>query len=200
MNEPVINPKKFFKTALYFESSLILVAIVLGAIAQINPFEFINFNERALVNGIMGTLPLCVIFLALNHIKTDALLKIRKILHDTLGASLEDLHWTDLFVLAAVAGISEEILFRGVIQPWLENSWGIVAGLIISSVLFGLVHAVTLLYFILAGSISLYLGMYLDYENTRNLLTPIIIHGLYDFFAFMVILHSYRLEQQKEKS
>ncbi|MDC9728399.1 MAG: type II CAAX endopeptidase family protein [Methyloprofundus sp.] len=199
MNEPVINPKKFFKTALYFESSLILVAIVLGAIAQINPFEFINFNERALVNGIMGTLPLCVIFLALNHIKTDALLKIRKILHDTLGASLEDLHWTDLFVLAAVAGISEEILFRGVIQPWLENSWGIVAGLIISSVLFGLVHAVTLLYFILAGSISLYLGMYLDYENTRNLLTPIIIHGLYDFFAFMVILHSYRLEQQKEK-
>jgi membrane protease YdiL (CAAX protease family) len=36
--------------------------------------------------------------------------------------------------LAAVAGISEEILFRGVLQPWLENSWGIVAGLIISSV------------------------------------------------------------------
>jgi len=30
-------------------------------------------------------------------------------------------------------------------------------------------------------------------------LTPIIIHGLYDFFAFMVILHTYRLEQQKTK-
>jgi len=200
MNEPVIDPKKFFKTALYFESSLILVAIILGAIAQINPFEFIEINERVLLNGLIGTLPLCVIFLALNHIKTDALLKIRKILHDTLGASLVHLHWTDLFVLAAVAGISEEILFRGVIQPWLENSWGIVAALIISSVIFGLVHAVTLLYFILAASVSLYLGLYLDYENTRNLVTPIIIHGLYDFFAFMVILHSYRLEQQKEKS
>ncbi len=199
MNEPVIDPKKFFKTALYFESSLILVAIILGAIAQINPFEFIDFNERVLLNGLIGTLPLCVIFLALNHLKIEPLLKIRKILHDTLGASLVDLHWTDLFVLAAVAGISEEILFRGVIQPWLENSWGIVAGLIISSVLFGLVHAVTLLYFILAASVSLYLGMYLDYENTRNLVTPIIIHGLYDFFAFMVILQSYRLEQQKEK-
>ena len=199
MNEPVIDPKKFFKTALYFESSLILVAIILGAIAQINPFEFIDFNERVLLNGLIGTLPLCVIFLALNHLKIEPLLKIRKILHDTLGESLVDLHWTDLFVLAAVAGISEEILFRGVIQPWLENSWGIVAGLIISSVLFGLVHAVTWLYFILAVSVSFYLGMYLDYENTRNLVTPIIIHGLYDFFAFMVILQSYRLEQQKEK-
>jgi membrane protease YdiL (CAAX protease family) len=56
-----------------------------------------------------------------------------------------------------------------VLQPWLENSWGIVAGLIISSVIFGLVHAVTLLYFILAASVSVYLGLYLDYENTRNL-------------------------------
>jgi len=198
MNEPVIKPKQFFKTALYFESSLILVAIVLGWIAEIDPFEFIFFNEQVLINGVIGTIPLCIIFLALNHIKTDALLKIRQVLHDTLGESLEHLHWTDLFILAAVAGISEEILFRGVIQPWLENSWGLVAGLIISSIIFGLVHAVTWLYFILAASISAYLGMYLDYESTRNLVTPIIIHGLYDFFAFMAILQSYRLAQQKK--
>jgi hypothetical protein len=93
MNEPVIDPKKFFKTAFYFESSLILVAIILGAIAQINPFAFIDINERVLINGLIGTLPLCVIFLALNHLKIDAVLKIRKILHDTLGASLVNLHW-----------------------------------------------------------------------------------------------------------
>jgi len=197
MNEPVIDPQKFFKTAFIFESSLILVAIILGAIAEINPFEFMIFNERVLLNGIIGTLPLCVIFLALNHIKTDALLKIRQVLYDTLGESLLHLHWTDLFILAMVAGVSEELLFRGVIQPWLENSWGIVAGLIISSIIFGLVHAVTLLYFVLAASVSFYLGLYLDYETTRNLVTPIIIHGLYDFFAFIVILHGYRLELKK---
>jgi membrane protease YdiL (CAAX protease family) len=121
-------------------------------------------------------------------------------LHDSLAPSLVNLHWTDLFVLAAVAGISEEILFRGVIQPWLENSWGMVASLIISSTIFALLHAVTLLYFILSACVSLYLGLYLDYENIRNLTTPIIIHGLYDFFVFMFILRAYHLEQQKEKS
>jgi len=199
MNEPSMNPDKFFKTACYFESSLILVAIVLGWVADVDPFAYLNFNEQVVFNGILGTLPLCIIFLALNQTQSESLNKIRKVLHDTLGPSLAQHHWTDLFVLAAIAGVSEEVLFRGVIQPWLENSWGMMAGLLISSLIFGLIHAVTLLYFIMATAVSVYLGMYLDYDNTRNLLTPIIIHGLYDFFAFMVILHAYRLEQQKTK-
>ena len=200
MNESSIDPDNFFKTACYFESALVLVAVALGWMANINPFEFIIFNEQVIINGIMGTLPLCLIFIALNQLQMDSLQKIRQVLHATLGPSLSKHHWTDLFVLAAIAGISEEILFRGVIQPWIENSWGMMVGLLASSVLFGLVHAVTALYFFMATAVSIYLGLYLDYDNTRNLLTPIIIHGLYDFFAFVVILHSYRLEQQKDNS
>lgn len=197
MNEPTIDPDNFFKTACYFESTLVLVAIALGWLVDINPFEFIIFNEQAVSNGIMGTLPLCLIFIALNQLQLESLQKIKQVLHSTLGPSLHRHHWADLFVLAAIAGISEEILFRGVIQPWMENSWGMIAGLLVSSVIFGLVHAVTALYFIMATAVSIYLGLYLDYDNTRNLLTPIIIHSLYDFFAFVLILYSYRLEQQK---
>ena len=196
MNEPSLDSDNFFKTACYFESALVLVAIFLGWIAEINPFEFIIFSEQALTNGIMGTLPLCVIFLALNQITADSLQQIRQILQNTLGPSLVKHHWADLFVLAAIAGISEEILFRGLIQPWIENSWGMMAGLLVSSLIFGLVHAATFLYFIMATAVSIYLGLYLDYDGTRNLLTPIIIHGLYDFFAFVVIVRAYRIEQQ----
>ncbi|GAW85928.1 conserved hypothetical protein [Bathymodiolus platifrons methanotrophic gill symbiont] len=199
MNEPSIDPDNFFKTACYFESALILVAVALGWLANINPFEFIIFSEQAIINGVIGTLPLCLIFIALNQLQMGSLLKIRKVLHETLGPSLSKHHWADLFVLAAIAGIAEEILFRGLVQPWIENSWGVMVGLLASSVIFGLVHAVTALYFFMATAVSIYLGLYLDYDNTRNLLTPIIIHGLYDFFAFVVILHSYRLEQQKGK-
>jgi len=197
MNEPSIEPEKFFKTACYFESSLILVALFLGWIAGINPFENIIFNESTLINGILGTLPLCLIFIALNQMQSNALQQIRKVLQETLGPSLVKHHWTDLFVLAAIAGISEEILFRGVIQPWIENSWGMLAGLLVSSFIFGLIHAVTPLYFVMATAVSLYLGLYLDYGDSRNLLTPIIIHGLYDFFAFLVILRAYRIEHPK---
>ncbi|GFO71575.1 uncharacterized protein BJAS_P1185 [Bathymodiolus japonicus methanotrophic gill symbiont] len=199
MNEPSINPDNFFKTACYFKSALVLVAIVLGWMVDINPFEFIIFNEQVVINGIVGTLPLCLIFIALNQLQLDSLQKIRQVLHQTLGPSLHKHHWADLFVLATIAGISEEILFRGVIQPWMENSWGMMAGILVSSIIFGLVHAVTILYFVLATAVSIYLGLYLDYDSSRNLLTPIIIHSVYDFFAFVLILHSYRLEQQKDK-
>jgi membrane protease YdiL (CAAX protease family) len=64
--------------------------------------------------------------------------------------------------------------------------------LIASSIIFGLVHAVTPLYALLATLVGIYLGLAMDYGGERNLLTPIIIHGLYDFLAFLVIVRTYR--------
>ncbi len=74
----------------------------------------------------------------------------------------------------------------------MENYWGMTAGLIASSILFGLVHAITPLYAILATAVSIYLGLFLDYGGERNLLTPIVIHSAYDFLAFLVIMKAYR--------
>ena len=187
--EPTEN---FFKTACYFESSLILVALALGWIAQINPFEYLYFSEPALALGILGTLPLFLLFLASEQAHLESIKNIRKLLLETLCPSLYQHHWADLLVLATVAGVGEEVLFRGVLQPWLERAWGLDAGLIVSSLIFGLVHAVTPLYAILAGIISLYLGLSLDYGGSRNLLTPVIIHALYDFLVFMALIKSYK--------
>jgi membrane protease YdiL (CAAX protease family) len=36
------------------------------------------------------------------------------------------------------------------------------------------------------------LGLSLDYGGERNLLTPIIIHGFYDFLAFVALMRAYR--------
>lgn len=182
----------FFTMACYFEGCLILVAVVLGWIAGIAPFVHLHFSERAIIYGIMGTAPLFLLFLALYRLPFDALREIHQILDETLGASLQRCHWTDLLVLASIAGIAEELLFRGVIQPWMESSWGMSAGLLGNNILFGLVHAVTPLYALLAGLVGIYLGLFLDYGGTRNLLTPMVIHAAYDFLAFLVILRGYR--------
>ena len=56
-NKP-IKPENFFKTACYFEGSLIFIAVVLGWIADINPFENIHFSENAVIYGLFATLPL----------------------------------------------------------------------------------------------------------------------------------------------
>ena len=74
----------------------------------------------------------------------------------------------------------------------MEDSWGKTVALIGSNVIFGLVHSLTPLYAVLAALVGIYLGLSLDYGGERNLLIPIIIHGLYDFLAFLVLMHVYR--------
>ncbi len=199
MDKTQLNTGDFFLKACIFEASLILVAAIMGWLAGIDPFEHLNFSESAVAFGIIGTIPLLLLFIALEHIEVESLKKIRRLLLDTLGPGLHRYHWTDWFILAAIAGVSEEILFRGVIQPWFEALWGFKAGLIFSNVIFGLVHAVTPLYAVLASLVGIYLGLCLDYGGERNLLIPIIIHGLYDFLAFVMLMQAYRTSQSKPK-
>jgi uncharacterized protein len=192
MQNSPFSPERFFKNACLFEAALILVAIALGWISGINPFASLHFSESAILYGVLGTIPLFLLFLLLEQITAESVVTIRRFLLETLGPALHRHDWADLFILAAIAGISEEILFRGVIQPWMESAWGVTAGLIGSNIVFGLVHAITPLYTVLAILVGIYLGLALDYGGERNLLTPIIIHGLYDFLAFMALMRSYR--------
>ena len=138
MDKPSFNPDNFFKKACVFESALILVAVVLGWIANINPFENLYFSELAIVYGVIGTMPLFLLFLVMRQMQSESVVKIKELLFEALGPNFHRYHWTDLLVLAAIAGLSEELLFRGVIQPWMESSWGMTTGLIGSNVIFGL--------------------------------------------------------------
>ena len=192
MDKSLFKFDDFFKSACYFEASLILVAVFLGWVAGIDPFVNIVFSETAIAFGVIGTAPLFLMFLALEKVQGESVVNIRKLLLNTLGPGLHRYHWTDLLILAAIDGVSGELLFRGVIQPWIETSWGISAGLILSNIVFGLVHAVTPLYAVLAALVGIYLGLSLDYGGERNLLTPIIIHGFYDFLAFVALMRAYR--------
>ncbi|MFI3179591.1 MAG: CPBP family intramembrane metalloprotease [Methylococcaceae bacterium] len=192
MPKSFLKDHSFFSSACFFEAALIPLAIFLGSIGSINPFSNIFFTETALANGVIGTIPLILIFLAFEQIQAKSVGNIRRLLLETLGPGLLDRHWTDLLILALIAGIAEELLFRGVIQPWIEQFWGVTAGLVISNFIFGLVHAVTPLYALLAGIVGMYLGLSLNYGTEKNLLVPIIIHGLYDFLAFFALIRMYR--------
>lgn len=192
MDKHPFNPDDFFKKACSFEAALIPVAVVLGWIAGINPFENLHFSESAIAYGVIGTMPLFLLLLTMEQMRADSVVKIKNVLFETLGPSLHRYHWTDLLILASIAGLSEELLFRGVIQPWIESSWGMTVGLLASNIIFGLAHAVTPLYAVLATFVGIYLSLSLDYGGDRNLLVPIVIHGLYDFLAFVALMRAYR--------
>ena len=63
-------------------------------------------------------------------------------------------------------------------------------GLLISSLLFGLAHAITRTYVILAGLAGVFFG--LQWHYTGNLLAPIISHAVYDYLAFLKIAREFR--------
>ena len=192
MHNSMPGQDNFFKLACLFEASLALVALLLGWIFDIDPFNNLKFSETALANGILATLPLLLLFFIMQELPYAPIRKIKALLLETLGSRLYRCDWSDMLILAGIAGFSEEALFRGLLQPWLEQLTDMTWGLLLSNVVFALVHAVTPLYTLLAMLMGLYLGACLDYGGERNLLNPILVHALYDFVAFIVILRQYR--------
>lgn len=90
----------------------------------------------------------------------------------------------DFAVIAVMAGIGEEILFRGLLQASLGqvvDPWIAVA---LVGVLFGLVHAVTLGYAVVAALLGAYIGAL--FLVTDNLFVPIAVHALFDFVALVL--------------
>jgi uncharacterized protein len=85
-----------------------------------------------------------------------------------------------LFVAAVVAPIAEELFFRGFLYAGLRDRWGLGAGLIVSSVLFGLIHLTpgVILPIILMGAIFAVL-----FELTDSVWPPILLHALVNGLA-----------------
>lgn len=86
-----------------------------------------------------------------------------------------------IIAMAVGAGICEELLFRGVFQPWLASFSPILFAIIVSNIVFGFLHMRTLLYALIAGGVGIYFGTL--YAVNGNLIAPMIAHGLYDAVA-----------------
>ena len=85
-----------------------------------------------------------------------------------------------VLITVLVAPVVEEFLFRGVILQRLAVKWGITAGMLISSFIFGVLHGDII------GAFVFGIFMSLLYINTRTLLVPIACHILNNGLAFGV--------------
>jgi membrane protease YdiL (CAAX protease family) len=85
-----------------------------------------------------------------------------------------------------LVGPSEELAFRGFIQRGFENSFGKINGLLIASLLFGLLHGLNSYYSILPVTVvSLFLG-YIWQKTGGNTTATAWIHGIYDAIAIAI--------------
>lgn len=190
MDPPVSPPKHFVLTAVAFEGGLAVVAVVLGWFLGQPPLQTLRFDLFDAALGVAATLPLLGLFWLCLKSPWQPLETIARILREMLVPLFQNCGTLQLLVIAALAGIGEEMLFRGVVQPAVAEQIGgpsgVWLGLLIAAVLFGLLHPITPTYALLAGLIGLYLGAL--WLLSGNVLTPIIAHGLYDFIALRYLV------------
>lgn len=94
--------------------------------------------------------------------------------------------WAHFSCVAALAGVGEELLFRGFLQTWLNGHFTIVWAILLASIIFGLLHYLSHAYFICTILMSIALGV--GYYLTDSLLMVMTWHGVYDFIALAALI------------
>lgn len=178
--EPIA--RRIIWLAVAFEGGLALLAVGLGCLPGVQPpLPKIHWIGRDAVCGVLACLPLLVVFVICVRWPVGPLIRIKEISEEFIREWFSSCTLLQLALISALAGIGEEMLFRGVIQDTLSAWINPLTGVVLASLLFGLMHPITPAYIVLAALMGAFLGWI--FLVTENLLPAIITHGLYDFLA-----------------
>jgi len=184
------RPHAFLRTAILFEGGLVILALGLGWLFQVQPFGSVRLTWRHICAGLLATAPPLLALTLLLRSNAPRITRLVREVEQMIGPLFEGATVGALALISILAGVGEESLFRGVLQPALGSVTGPWVALVVVSAVFGLVHSVTATYAVLAGVIGLYLGWLFLW--TGNLLVPIVVHALYDFVALAVLVRRLR--------
>lgn len=183
--------------AIAFETGLIALAALLGWFFGRWPLPGVSleadrwFEQLEAVGwGVLAAIPMFFLLFFLDRFPFGPWRSLQRTVDQHLLPMIR--HWSllDMLLISLAAGLGEEMLFRGLIQAglmdWLPGTRGVVIGLVVASVLFGMCHWISPAYAVLAGAMGLYFGVILLF--TENLLAPIVTHAVYDFVALIYLL------------
>ncbi len=185
-----LPPGMLVGMALAFEGGLGVLAWILSIFFGSPPLSDFRWDARDGVVGTVATIPMLAVFMCCLHCPVGPLVRIKQITEEVIGQLFGRCSITQLALISAVAGIGEEMLFRGFLQAALGLRYGEWLGLGIASLLFGMMHLITPTYAVLATILGAYLGGLWLWSG--NLLAPIIAHALYDFIALAYLTHMRR--------
>jgi hypothetical protein len=172
--------------AVLVEGGLIVLAWLLGWLLGQPPLRTFAWDYQAALWGLAGTVPMVALFLLMLRWPVGPLRRIQQFSEGVLRPLLAPCTVLDLLGISVLAGLGEEMLFRGVVQGFFSQRANPGVGLAVASVLFGLMHFITPTYAVLAALMGAYLG--LVWQWTGNLLPAVLMHALYDFLVLLYLL------------
>lgn len=187
---PAPPPHQLVVMAVVVEGGLGLLAVGLGAWLERPPWEMIHWTGEATTWGAVAALPLIAGLVLLVILPFRPLRELVQIVDELVAPLFRQCRLIELALIAALAGLGEEMLFRGVVQvtiaEWFGGTLGVWIGILAAAIMFGLLHPITTGYAVLAGTIGVYLGWV--FAITDNLLVPVVAHGVYDFVALVYLV------------
>jgi membrane protease YdiL (CAAX protease family) len=172
--------------AVCVEGGLIVLSLALGWFLEQPPLARFAWSGHDGLLGLAATVPMLVAFALAQRWPVGPLGRIKQFTDTMLCPLLAPCSVLDLLGMSVLAGLGEEMLFRGVLQPSFARWMHPILALALASGLFGLLHAVTAGYAVLAALMGAYLGWL--YDRTGNLLVPALAHALYDFLVLLYLL------------
>jgi membrane protease YdiL (CAAX protease family) len=172
--------------AVFFEGGLAPLSLLLGWLLGHPPLESFAWSMRAATWGVLAAIPFTLLFLAMLRWPIGPLKRVKNFCDNEVVPLLDKSTWSEIALISLSAGVGEEMLFRGVVQASLSSWLSWPAGLTLASLLFGLLHPISVTYMIIAAILGLYLGAV--WIASGNLLTVMVTHALYDFAALAYLL------------
>jgi membrane protease YdiL (CAAX protease family) len=178
-----------FAMAIAVEGGLALIALLLAWVFHVPLRDQFDLAWSplvpAVVRGLLATLPMLIVFWVLVNSNWPRLRELRAQVEWLVREMFPAGSAAQFAMVAALAGVGEELLFRGVLQTKLGEWTTPAVGLVLASLLFGLAHALSKLYFAFAVAVGAFLGwLALAYND---LVAPMVAHGLYDFLALVYL-------------
>lgn len=184
--------------AVFFEGGLAPLALFLGWLLGHPALATFAWRWRDGLLGAAAAVPLALAFWAILRYPIGPLKGFQKFCDEEVTPLFAKSYWSEIGLVALSAGVGEEMLFRGVLQAsfcaWLGTPWG----LAVSSLVFGLLHPISIVYVVFAGCIGLYLGAILI--GNQNLLTVMVTHTLYDFAALGYLIRIRAAQDSRESN
>src|SRR5262245_25090823 len=188
MSEPHVERNTIVFLAVVVEGGLALLAIGIGHLFDHSPFTRLTLDLRGALDGLLATVPMVLRFLLVFHYPVGPLAGLKRFSETIIRPAMASCGLIDLAGISLLAGLGEELLFRGLFQDLLAG-WGPTwLAVLIASALFGILHAVTPTYAVLATLMGAYLGAV--YLWTENLTAAVTAHAAYDLFALVYLLYA----------